>query len=104
MAAVRTRTNRDRQDVGGSCGVAQRNAHIPDRVGIPGAALPSFDGLSSEAKLLFVIGEPLRRSRELNFQDWINRTAALWIGATEKSVDDFRLAFKELSIWVNKPR
>lgn len=63
-----------------------------------------FDSLSNEAKLLFVIGEPLRQSQELNFQDWINRTAALWIGATEKGVDDFRLAFEELSIWVNKPR
>jgi len=61
----------------------------------------TFDQLSNEAKLLFVIGEPLRRLAELSFDEWINRTAFEWVQVVgREDVTQFCFAFDELAEWL----
>jgi len=59
-----------------------------------------FADLSAEARILFVIGEPLRRQPELSFDSWTAQTFRLWSECTGLDFEAFRKAFGELSKWV----
>jgi hypothetical protein len=65
--------------------------------------MATFDSLSNEAKILFVIGEPLRRQLDLDCDAWITRTVFVWTKVTAKDIPDFFVAFEELSNWI-KPQ
>lgn len=65
----------------------------------------SFDLLSSEAKILFVIGEPIRRDTALPEESWHKQTFQLWREVTSLDFEEFRKAFGEISNWLNsKPK
>lgn len=60
----------------------------------------SFDELSPEAKLLFVIGEPSRRDLALPEESWHKQTFQLWREVTSLDFKEFQTAFGEISDWL----
>lgn len=59
-----------------------------------------FEALSDDAKLLFVIGEPLRYKVDLTSADWLSRTFTVWSQITGKNEDCFRAAFVQVTVWI----
>lgn len=55
-----------------------------------------FDNLSNEAKLLLIIGEPLRR-RDLSNDQWIDQMWLEWSEVTKKGRAEFIAAFTEIA-------
>ena len=59
----------------------------------------TFDLLSDEAKILFVIGEPLRADKSLLARDWHRRAFIDFVEATGLSWEHYVEAFSEVSDW-----
>lgn len=64
----------------------------------------SFDLLSPEAKILFVIGEPLRQEQSLPEEAWHKHSFQIWHEVTSLDFEEFRKAFGEVSNWLNSKR
>lgn len=60
----------------------------------------TFNDLSNEAKLLLIIGEPLRNKPELRGDAWLYRIWIEWIEVAEKGREEFNAAFGEISNFV----
>lgn len=62
-----------------------------------------FSELSNEAKLLLVIGEPLRNVLNLSDEAWLVQIWAEWKRVTQKGQEEFIAAFEQLSILAKPP-
>lgn len=59
-----------------------------------------FEGLSNAAKIVFVIGEPMRANKSLSVYDWRKRVFIDFVEATGLDWQDYVDAFSEVSEWV----
>ena len=64
----------------------------------------TFSELSNEAKLLLIIGEPLRNDPRLTWDVWTKRIWVQWTITTGKGWDDFKLAFGEIAMLMSKKK
>lgn len=60
----------------------------------------SFAELSPEAKILFVIGEPIRHDSALPEKSWHKQIFQLWREVTSLDFEEFQNAFGEISDWL----
>jgi hypothetical protein len=59
-----------------------------------------FGDLTNEAKLVFIIGEPLRQDTVLSVNNWHRRVFIEFVEATGLDWDDYVVAFSEVSDWI----
>ncbi len=62
----------------------------------------TFADLSNEAKLLLIIGEPLRNVPDLRGDAWLYRIWIEWLQVTEKGREEFNAAFGEIAVFVKR--
>lgn len=60
----------------------------------------TFDSLSPEAALLFIIAEPLRRNPELTSESWLKQAFGKWRECTNLDFEEFQKSFGEVSDWL----